>query len=220
MRTYSLVSVLIAAFGLSLGACGGSSKPAEEPTATEPAKDDSAEAKPEAAPEKQDEKPTEPTVTRTAKDIITAPEVTFMFSFNQSEPKEKAEAKCEGEAKSDPKKMALCMKKASAKFEADGIQFKKNDKGGEDEWLWITVRRKGSALTTLHKIPVTFADDKATSVTLKPTGKDTGTKPMTPPSEVLVEVPNEFSLVLKDPQFGRMVYEAKIGITSADKQER
>ena len=218
MRSYSLVSRLIIASALSLAACGGSSKPAEEPTATEPEKEAPAEAKTdEAAPEKKEEKPSEPTVTRTAKDIVTAPEVTFMFSFNQSEPKEKAEAKCESESKGDPKKNALCMKKASAKFEADGIQFKKNDKGGEDDWLWITVRRKGNTLTTIHKIPITFANDKPTSVTLKPTGKDTGTKPMSPPSEVVVEVPNEFSIVLKDSEFGRMVYEAKIGITSADK---
>jgi hypothetical protein len=219
MRSYSLISLLIAASALCLGACGGSSKPAEEPIATEPEKEEApAEAKTDAAsPEKTEEKPSEPAVTRTAKDIVTAPEVTFMFSFNQSEPKEKAEAKCSETAKDDPKKMALCMKKASSKFEADGIQFKKNDKGGEDDWLWITVRRKGNVLTTIHKIPVTFAEDKATSVTLKPTGKDTGTKPMTPPSEVLIEVPNEFSIVLKDPDHGRMVYEAKIGITSADK---
>jgi hypothetical protein len=218
MRSYSLISLLIAASALSLGACGGSSKPAEEPISTEPEKEAPAEAKTEeAAPEKADEKPSEPTVTRTAKDILTAPEVTFMFSFNQSEPKEKAEEKCAATAKDDPKKMALCMKKASSKFEADGIQFKKNDKGGEDDWLWITVRRKGNVLTTIHKIPVTFADDKPTSVTLKPTGKDTGTKPMNPPSEVVIEVPNEFSIVLKDPEHGRMVYEAKIGITSADK---
>jgi hypothetical protein len=218
MRSYSLFSLLFAASALSLGACGGSSKPAEEPVSTESEKEAPAEAKTEdAAPEKIEEKTSEPTVTRTAKDIVTAPEVTFMFSFNQSEPKEKAEEKCSATAKDDPKKMALCMKKASAKFEADGIQFKKNDKGGEDDWLWITVRRKGNTLTTIHKIPVTFAEDKPTSVKLKPTGKDTGTKPMSPPSEVLVEVPNEFSIVLKDPDHGRMVYEAKIGITSADK---
>jgi hypothetical protein len=218
MRSYSLFSLLFAASALSLGACGGSSKPAEEPVSTEPEKEAPTEAKTEeAAPEKTEEKTSEPTVTRTAKDIVTAPEVTFMFSFNQSEPKEKAEEKCSATAKDDPKKMALCMKKASAKFEADGIQFKKNDKGGEDDWLWITVRRKGNTLTTIHKIPITFADDKPTSVTLKPTGKDTGTKPMSPPSEVVVEVPNEFSIVLKDPEHGRMVYEAKIGITSADK---
>jgi hypothetical protein len=222
MRASTLVSALTCASILSLVACGGSQPPAEEPAAeakTEEADAPKAEAaSAEKSEESKKEEPAEPSgppkVERTAKDILTAPEVTFMFSFNKSEPKEKAEAKCTTEAKDDPKKMANCMKKASSKFEADGMQFKKDDKG---QWVWITLRRKGSALTTLHKIPFEFGDEKPTSVTIKPTGKDLGTKPMKPPAEVTIDVPDEFQIEMKDPTYGRMVYEAKIGITSADK---
>jgi hypothetical protein len=233
MRMHSLLSALASASILSLVACGGSQPAAEEPVAEAKADDAEASAESDKSDEpkdepksdgaKKDEKPADdgsgPKVERTAKDILTAPEVTFMFSFNKSEPKEKAEEKCSKEAKDDPKKMALCMKKASSKFEADGMQFKKDDKG---QWVWLTLRRKGSTLTTLHKIPFEFGTEKEKSVSIKPTGKDTGKQPMKPPAEVTFEVPDEFEIQMQDPTHGRMVYEAKIGITSADKssQER
>lgn len=229
MRMNSVLSTLVGAALLSLVACGGSQPAAEEPAA-ETSKDEGdtsnaektdepkEEAKSEAKKEKKEAKPADdgsgPKVERTAKDMLTAPEVTFMFSFNKSEPKEKAEEKCSAESKEDPKKMANCMKKASAKFQADGMQFKQDDKG---QWVWLTLRRKGSALTTLHKIPFEFGEEKNKSVTIKPTGRDTGTQPMKPPAEVTIEVPDEFEIHMKDPTHGRMVYEAKIGITSADK---
>jgi hypothetical protein len=230
MRMTSLLASLVCLSAFVLPACGGSQPPAEEPTAAkEDAKKDEAKSedkkndedakKDEAKSEdkKKDAKPADtggPEVKRTAKDIITAPEVTFMFNFNDSEPKEKAEKACSSEARDDPKKMALCMKKASSKFEADGMQFKKDDHG---EWVWITIRRKGSAITVLHKVHIDFSDDKPTSVVLKTSGKDLGKGPGKVPSDVTIEVPNEFEIALKDPTFGRMVYEAKIGIMSDEK---
>jgi hypothetical protein len=104
------------------------------------------------------------------------------------------------------------MTRERGKFPADGMQFKKNDKG---EWTWMTLRRKGSAITYLHRIPFDFGDEKETSIVLKLTGKDTGQSPMGKvPSQLTVEVPNEFQIAIQDPEHGRLVYEAKIGITS------
>src|SRR4051812_40396310 len=94
-------------------ACGGAAKPAEEPEAKadeKPADSPAREkgGKPDAA--KADDaksdaakadaaKPSEPADdgpkgTRTPTDILTAPDVVFLFSFNDSEPKAAAEAKC------------------------------------------------------------------------------------------------------------------------------
>lgn len=222
MRIHSLLASFALVSAATLVGCGGSQPKAEEPSAektetkAEP-KEEAAKDEPKKDEAKSDSKPAEssgPEVKRTAKDIITAPEVTFMFSFNDSEPKEKAEKECSAQAGEDAKKMALCMKKASGKFEADGMQFKKDDKG---EWVWITLRRKGSSISILHKIHIDFGDDKPTSVVIKPSGKDTGKTPGKFPSEVTVEVPNEFQIQLKDPTYGRMVYEAKIGIMSDEK---
>lgn len=225
MRMHSVVVSFIGLSVLALAGCGGSKPPAEEPSSAKTAPAEEAkpaatnaddakkdEPKPEAKSEtKSADASSGPEVKRTAKDIITAPEVTFMFNFNDSEPKEKAEKACTAESGEDPKKMALCMKKASAKFEADGMQFKKDNKG---QWVWVTIRRKGSAITVLHSIPIDFGDDKPTSVVIKPIGKDSGKQPMKAPNEVTIEVPNEFEIALQDPAHGRMVYEAKIGIMS------
>jgi hypothetical protein len=221
MRIHSLLAPLAFLSATALIACGGSQSPAEEP-APEKSEPKEAPKDEEKADEPKEEKKTEskpaessgPEVKRTAKDIITSPEVTFMFSFNNSEPKEKAEKACSAQSGDDAKKMAMCMKKASSKFEADGMQFKKDDKG---EWVWIKIRRKGSAITVLNKVHIDFSDDKPTSVVVKTSGKDTGKGPGKLPNEAKIEVPNEFQIALDDPANGRMVYEAKIGIMSDEK---
>jgi len=226
MRKPSLLALLTALSLATLSACGGSQPSAEEPKAEEAkADDEKAEAKSDekadekADSDKKDEKKDEktssggmPEVKRSPKDHLTAPDVTFMFSFNDSDPKAKAEERCTAQSKKDPKKMAQCMSKERAKFPADGMQFKKNDKG---EWTWMTLRRKGSAITYLHRIPFDFGDEKETSIVLKLTGKDTGKSPMGKvPAQITIEVPNEFQIAMQDPEHGRLVYEAKIGITS------
>jgi hypothetical protein len=224
MRNPSLLALLTAlSFATSI-ACGGSQPAAEEPKAEEASADEGKSD--EKSEEKSDEKADSdkkdkkdessstsgPEVKRTAKDYLTAPDVTFMFSFNDSEPKAKAEERCEAQSKGDPKKNAKCMEKERAKFPADGMQFKQNDKG---EWTWMTLRRKGNVIQWLHRIPFEFGDEKETSITLKLSGKDTGKQPMRNiPSTITIEVPNEFQIAMKDPEHGRLVYEAKIGITS------
>jgi hypothetical protein len=211
-----LIFILTALTLATASACGGSQPAAEEPKEEAKADEDKSEEKSEEKSDEKAEEKKEPTgmpeVKRSAKDYLTAPDVTFMFSFNDSEPKEKAEERCTKSTKNDPKKMAQCMEKERNKFPADGMQFKQNDKG---EWTWFTLRRKGSTIQWLHKITFEFGDEKETSVTLKLGDKDTGKTPMRNiPSTITIEVPNEFSIAMKDPEHGRLVYEAKIGITS------
>ena len=150
-----------------------------------------------------------PKVQRTAKDIITAKDVLFVFSFNQSEPYQAAEKKCGEKAKDDPKKKADCMSKASAGFDLDGITFEEID----GKWTWLTMRRKGNTLVTIHKIPVEFADDKEKSIKIKTLGPDKGSKPMAHvPKELVIDVPQETAISITDPKNGKMVYEAKMGL--------
>ena len=220
-------SSLVVCASLILFACGGSAKPAEEPTteeskpaaeapekpadATEAKSEEKTEEKTEAKPEPADASSSSgPTLTRSARDILTAPDTLFMFSFNESDVKQKAEEACEGKSKGDPKKRADCMTKEKSKIEADGLGFKE-EKG---TWWFTTIRRKGKVLTNLHKVPFEFDKETPKSVTLKITGKDTGTKPIRFPNEVTIEVPNDYQIVLNDPEHGKMVYEAKIGLLS------
>jgi hypothetical protein len=157
----------------------------------------------------KDEASEMPKVQRTAKDIITAKDVLFVFSFNQSEPYQAAEKKCATKAKDDPKKKADCMSKASDGFDLDGITFEEID----GKWMWLTMRRKGNTLVTIHKIPVEFADDKEKSITIKTLGPDKGSKPMAHvPKELTIDVPQETAITITDPKNGKMVYEAKMGL--------
>jgi len=145
---------------------------------------------------------------RTPRDIVTAPDTIFMFSFNQSDVMQKAEKECEEKSKGDAKKNADCMAKEKAKIQVDGVALKEEN----GKWYFLKIRRKGQVLVNLSKIPVEFADETGNSVVLKPTGKDQGTAPKAVPDSITLEVPNDYQIVLTDPELGKLVYEAKIGI--------
>jgi hypothetical protein len=236
MKPRGSVSGLCVCVAILSAACGGGAKPAEAPDAKvddkpalsadadgdkarkKSAKPDAAKAegdKPDAA-KSEASKPSPPAddgpkPTRSAQDILTAPDVVFLFSFNDSEPKQVAEEKCNKKAGDNAKKKNECMATERKNFPADGYRFKKDEKG---QWWWITVRQKGNRLLALHKIPVEFGDETATSIALKPVGKDKGSKPMNPPSKIVIEVPNEYQIAIKDPKAGRLVFQAKVGIVT------
>jgi hypothetical protein len=219
----SIAKALIVSVCALSWACGGG-KPAEsaaeaETKADEPKSEAKAdEAKGEdgkSAEAKADEKKAEekkaddgPKPTRTPEDILKAPDTVFLFSFNDSEPKQVAEEKCTEKAGNDPKKMNQCMAGARKKFAAEGHRFKMDDK---EQWWWITVRQTGNRLVAIHKIPVEFSEQTDTSVTLKPVGKDKGSAPMNPPAKIVFEVPNDYQIAIKDPKHGRLVFQAKVG---------
>ena len=153
---------------------------------------------------------TGPTFTRSPRDIITAPDVLFVFSFASSEIGDKTEERCAKLAKDNPKKQNQCTAKERKKITQDVVGFSQDKKG---KWWWLTARLKGSRLVPLHKVQFEFGEEKADSIVIKPIGRDKGKKPWANvPRKVTIGVPNEFSIVLTDPKYGRMVYEAKIGI--------
>jgi hypothetical protein len=225
MKSLAFFSGSLVCFSLLGMACGGGSKPADSPDApaedkpsadADSAKADDKSAKPAADGAKPDAaKPAPvddgPKPSRTAQDILTAPDVVFLFDFNDSEPKQAAEEKCSKKAGDNAKKKNECMAAERKNFPADGHRFKKDEKG---QWWWITVRQNGNRLNALHKIPVEFGEETATSITLKPVGKDKGTAPMSPPSQIVFEVPNDYQIALKDPKFGRLVFQAKVGVVT------
>lgn len=204
---------------LLLAACGGSPAPkTPEPAEAEPkteaketkseessdtsdkADEEKAEAKkPEAKPEKPG---------RSAQEILTAPDVVFMLSFNDSDVKQAAETKCSASSGNDPKKMNGCMAKARKAIDIDGYQFKEVG----DKWFWSTLKTTGKKLTTLHKFEVEFGPETPGSVSVKPKGKDLGTKAGRTPAPFTVQVPNDYQISLDDPKLGKLVYEAKIGL--------
>jgi hypothetical protein len=214
---------------LLLAACGGSGTPPETPKpadseAETPAKDKEPGAvakegdtddKPEKSDDKKpdekksDAKPSDgPKTSRSAQDILTAPDVVFMLSFNDSDIKQAADSKCTAASGNDPKKMNGCMAKARKGVDVDGYQFKEKD----GKWWWLTLRTQGKILHTLHKFEIEFGPEKEGSVTFKPKGKDLGTSPGRTPASVTFSVPNEYQIAINDAKLGKLVYEAKIGL--------
>ncbi len=231
MRTPIVVPFLTLSLSLILASCGGSAPNPEtagdvkegegttaDSEAVTPTKKDEAKKEEAASTPKEEPKTEEPAITRTAQSRVTAPEVVFMFSFNESDAKAKAEKECDAKAGNNAEKRGACMAAARRRVEADGYHFMQDDKG---QWWWLVIRQKGSALAYLHRVPVEFTKDSATSVTLKPTGKDKGTAPWAHvPSEIVIETPNEYQIVVQDPELGRVVYEAKLGLLNAEKAKR
>jgi hypothetical protein len=213
---------------LLLAACGGTPaaknpEPAEADQGTPAEKtetqaDDASEAGDKADTEKAEAKKSDgktasdgPKPTRSAQEIITAPDVVFMLSFNDSDVKQAAENKCSASSGNDPKKMNGCMAKARKAIDIDGYQFKEIN----GKWFWLTLRTQGKTLHTLHKFEVEFGPETPGSVSIKPKGKDLGSKPGRTPGNVTIQVPNDYQIALQDPKLGKLVYEAKIGLLTS-----
>jgi hypothetical protein len=197
-----------------LVACGGGQPAAE--TSETPAPSEApapAESEPAAeAPAKADEtaasEPSEgPAPKRSPKDLLTASGTLFSLSFKQSEPYQAAEAACSKKAGDNPEKKAECMGKARDKLEGESMFFKQEADG---TWIWTTLRKSGAKVVVLHKVEFEFGNETATTVTLKPKGKDKGSKPKAFPAEVVIEV-NDLGIEMQDPKLGKLVYEAKLG---------
>jgi len=220
----------LSALGMSLwligtSACGGAdTKKPESPVpakkseqaATEGSKAGEASAKPESKPSAKSkaEPASEPTTKRTPKDIITAPDVVFVLAFAKSEVGEEAQQTCAKKSKDNDKKQRACMEKERKKVTSDVVSFSKDKHG---KWWWMTARMQGNKLSYLHKVAIEFGEEKSDSISIKPRGKDKGKKPWKQvPDQLTVSVPDEFSIVLKDPTYGKMVFEAKIGIAGGE----
>jgi hypothetical protein len=233
MRTQSLRQVgCWAAISVLLAACGGgaaaeppakagatpatasSAKAAEAPsspeggaapsgeTASTETKSDSASTPKEGA--KDGPKPTRP-----PHDVLVQKDTLFMLNFDESDAGKAAEATCSKAGGKDPKALATCMGKERAKIEADGHGFKKDKEGN---LTWVVVRRQGKIMVTLHKLHAAFGNETDNTIVVKPEGKDTGKKAGRTPGEFSVDVPSDYRIIISDPHFGKLVYEAKIGL--------
>jgi len=198
MRNW-ILSFTIACFFAAPG-CGGAPAPKTEAPAVAPAASAS-----KAVPEKP---PVEEKSDKSPRQVLSDPDVTFVLAFDASDPGKAAEGKCTEKTKGDSKKQNECMAAARDKLPVDAMRFKEDD---EKNWWWLSLKRRGNSETVLHKVQFEFGEEAGQGITIKTKGRDAGTTPWAKvPAEVKFEVPNSFSLTIKDPQSGVLVYEAKI----------
>ncbi|HMJ55729.1 MAG TPA: hypothetical protein VK540_26825 [Polyangiaceae bacterium] len=185
----------------------GSSDPATAQASDEPPKSAPSEPAPAAKPPTQDimlEKPTRPVRT-----ILESQDMVYFVSYEESDVGKTGEANCAKESGGDPQKNSACMGKARQGVEGLGYRFKKK---GEVTTCTM-LRRQGNVLNTTHKFRYKYGDETETSVVIKMDGKDEGPNRWEKiPSEFKVELPNDYTLVIQDPKYGRLVYYAKSGI--------
>jgi hypothetical protein len=133
-----------------------------------------------------------------------------MYSFNESDAKEKAEKACSEKSKGDQAKQAACMTAAQKKFGADGYHFTQDDSG---KWFWEVVQVKNGVVHNLHRVPIEFGKETDTTIQVKVVGKDEvkGAKGSLP-SEVTFDVPNGYQIVQTGSDDGKIVFEAKLGL--------
>jgi hypothetical protein len=206
-------TTLALALSLLLAACGGGApSPAAEPEAPGKPAEPAPKAEAEVEPKPDEPAPPDPgpRPSRSPIETIAAPKIAFVINHQSSEPMEKADQKCEAASKGDPRAKALCLQKEKGDFMADIVRFRKSK---DDKYSWIIYRRKGSTLTVLSKSDIEFSDETPNSVTISVLGKDKSPRVLfTHKNKFKVSVPNDYSIELDDPRFGKLIYDAKIDL--------
>jgi hypothetical protein len=179
--------------------------PSEAPAAAEPAPAPPASAgpAPSAAPAEA-----APQSVRSLGDVITAPTIAYMLSDGESGLRAAAEKVCTAKSGEDLAARASCMEKEREKFTADVLVF-----GKENKVLYLTVyRRVRSNLTELAKCRIELVKDADRSVGIHILSEKGGRPIFAGKKDFVVTAPSESTIQLDDPQHGKLVYEARIGL--------
>ena len=197
MRTVSLVTSTLVLASALVG-CGGG-EPAKAPeqspaAASEPKSEAMADSKPSHKP---------------AKGIIEDPDLSFQYSFRDSDIREKKEAACIRQSKDDREKNAACMSKAQSEFENEYLYFDQVD--GEPQY--VVFRNPGH--TELHRMKYSIVKESHDRITIKliPPDKVKGTKRALP-NEITFDIIDDSTISTTDPQQGKKVYRGTAGLVS------
>jgi hypothetical protein len=149
-------------------------------------------------------------LSRSPINILTARDLAFMIDYGNSGAKALAEQSCEPKA-SDPAARAECMTKARDAFAADVLVFKQEEGGGRTT---LTIfKRKGSALSQVLVAGIGFKDETDNSVTIVFKGGEKGVRALfRNAGSAKISLPNEYSIELDDPTYGKLRYDAKVGL--------
>jgi hypothetical protein len=211
MRTQSVLAGLLVVPALALAACGGGTPEPQNsepltPAAAQPEPMPLAEPPPAATtpPEPAAEaKPPAP-ARKPAKEIVTNRGSVFMLSFGDSDLKQAKTDECAKKAKNDEKKTDECLSKAETEAANEGVRFEQDDKGN---WWWVAFVKKGDKETINNKVQFKIKSEAEDKLVLATEGKDQGKKPLKNlPAEIVIEVPDERTVVITDPVRGRLVY--------------
>jgi hypothetical protein len=235
MRTVVRTTTTLTAFStlcLSLLGCASAAPPASSVTAaaaTQSAETrPSAKLEPTAAPSEPAAEPApapadapkpadEPgdglrKASRPPMDLLTGNNVVYVFNFPSSAKGVAAKEQCDSAG--DPGAVRQCLTKEREKIAVESVRFVKD---GSGQYWWVTYNRYKGNLLKWHRIQFMPGKQDADSISLTLIGKDKGIAPLARvPASLKIELPNDYSIVVSDPEHGAMTFDAKIGLMDAE----
>jgi len=143
-------------------------------------------------------------------DILTSADTAFLINYSASSPVEAARRSCADKSAGDPEAQAKCLSEAREAFKADVIRFRKVG----SHWGWTVYKRAGSRLDEVSSGRVELSEASPNSVKVKLIS-DKGLRPVLKNKrEAIITVPNDYSFEINDADWGRLQYEAKIGLVA------
>jgi hypothetical protein len=141
---------------------------------------------------------------------LIAPGLAFMVDYSLTEAFRAAAETCAYEHGEDEAKINDCRQRARESFTADVIRFMEDDDG---QLRWAIYRRAGDDLVETHSSKIEFIDIGPSSLTMSILDARKGGRPLFKgESRVVIGMPNEYSIEIRDPEYGRLVYDAKVGL--------
>jgi hypothetical protein len=177
-------------------------------------------AKPAAEPAPADDAPTpadEPgdglrKASRPPMDLLMGNNVVYVFNFPSSAKGVAAKERCESAG--DPGAVRQCLIKEREKIAVESVRFVKD---GSGQYWWVTYNRYKGNLLKWHRIQFMPGKHDADSISLTLIGKDKGIAPLARvPASLKIELPNDYSIVVSDPEHGAMTFDAKIGLMDTE----
>jgi len=186
-------------------------KPAAQPeSAAQPQANEPAAEKPADVPRDGLRRASRPPL-----ELLTGNNVVYMFNFGGSAKGEAAKTLCDGAG--SPAEVRECVEKERAKIPVESVRFVKDEHG---QYWWVSYNRYKGNLLKWHKVQFMPGKQDEDTISLSLVGKDKGIAPMAHvPASLKVELPNDYSIVVSDPEFGDMMFDAKIGLMDAEPTE-
>jgi hypothetical protein len=147
-------------------------------------------------------------------ELITGPNLVYVFNFKESAVGAAAQLRCQQEAADDPRAERECVDKARSQVPIELVRFVKDK---SDQYWWVTYNRYKGNLLKWHRIQFQPGAATDSSIQLTLIGKDKGIAPLPRlPRSLAINLPNDYSIVIQDPELGALAYDAKIGVMEAD----
>lgn len=146
-------------------------------------------------------------------DVLTSPDTAFLIDYAGSAPIEAARRTCAEKSAGEAEAQAKCLSDARDAFKADVIRFRKEGKDGS-RWSWTVYKRAGNRLDEVTSGRVALTETSPSTVNIKFV-TDKGMRPLLKNKrEAVLTVPNDYSFEVDDADWGKLQYEAKIGLVA------